>query len=85
MNQHRKELTSTERKQLVKTLDLAIGVRVPASQPHRNQTPFIFFGKKLDLLFVFFLEFKLKLAKVALCSGRITPRHGLFHLRDLTP
>jgi hypothetical protein len=33
MNQHRRELTTTQRKWLVKTLDLAIGVRVPASQP----------------------------------------------------
>ena len=32
-----------------------------------------------------FLDFKLKLAKVALRSGGIIPRHCLFHLRDLTP
>ena len=68
----------------LQTLDLAIGVRVPASQPNRIKHRPIF-GKKLDLLLIFFLEFKLKLAKVALGSGRITPRHGLFHLRDLTP
>jgi hypothetical protein len=35
MNQYRKELTRTEGNMLFKTLDLAIGVRVPASQPNR--------------------------------------------------
>jgi hypothetical protein len=33
MNQHGEELTVTDKNKSLKTLDLAIGVRVPASQP----------------------------------------------------
>ena len=34
MNQHEEQFIRTEENSLVKTLDLAIGVRVPASQPN---------------------------------------------------
>jgi hypothetical protein len=37
-NQHTNEFTRIEEKRQVKTLDLAIGVRVPASQP-KNLRP----------------------------------------------
>jgi len=50
MNMHESELRQTEKNKRDKTLDLAIGVRVPASQPKKTRIDSTYNGAFSNLI-----------------------------------